>query len=258
MIVSGTVLDGFEVKAEGDIIVSKLVESAKLTAARDVIVKGGVLGRGKGLISAGRDIRIGYAQNAKLEAQGNIYIENYAVNSSIATSKRLIMLEKRGTVLGGEVFALNGIDVKNLGSENGTKTTVEAGTDYLVIRTLAEMEEVIGFCKQNIHKLDEVLLPISAKVNASAPIRPEMKALLIKALEKKKDLNRRMVTITAKRSDLQRLSLDRETCFVKVLETCYPDVSIKIKDLKTIVIKSREHVRFFDDRKTGEIGSGAY
>jgi len=49
VVVCGTVLDGFEIKADGDIIVSKIVESATLTAGRDVIVKGGVLGRGKGL-----------------------------------------------------------------------------------------------------------------------------------------------------------------------------------------------------------------
>jgi uncharacterized protein len=256
--VRGTVLDGFEVKADGDIIVQKIVESARLAAGRDVIVKGGVLGRGKGLVSAGRDIRIGYAQNARLEAQGNIYIGNYAVNSYMATSKQLIMLEKRGAVIGGEVFALRGIDVRTLGSESGIKTYMEAGTDFLVLRTMGEMDGVIAFCEQNIHKIDEALKALAVKFKPGAPLPPAMKQPMAKALEKKRDLERRMTTVQAKRSDLQKASLEKDRCFVKVRDACYSDVSIKIKELKTIVTQVRMHVRFYDDRKTGEIGVGAY
>jgi uncharacterized protein len=258
VLVRGTVLDGFEVKADGDIIVQKIVESARLAAGRDVIVKGGVLGRGKGLVSAGRDIRIGYAQNARLEAQGNIYIGNYAVNSYIATSKQLFALEKRGSVIGGEVFALRGVDVRTLGSETGIKTYVEAGTDYLVLRTMGEMDGVIAFCKQNIQKINEALKALAGKFNTGAPLPQAMKQPMVKALEKKRDLERRMASVLAKRADLKKASLEKERCFVKVKDTCYPDVSIKVKEIKTVVTKSRDNVRFYDDRKTGEIGVGAY
>ena len=57
VVINGTVPDGFEVKAEGDIVVMKIAESARLEAGRDIIIKGGVQGKGKGLVSAGRDIR---------------------------------------------------------------------------------------------------------------------------------------------------------------------------------------------------------
>jgi len=76
VVINGTVPDGFEVKADGDIVVMKIVESARLEAGRDIIIKGGVQGKGKGLVSAGRDVRVGYAQNARMEAEGNIYIDN--------------------------------------------------------------------------------------------------------------------------------------------------------------------------------------
>jgi uncharacterized protein (DUF342 family) len=258
VLVCGTVLDGFEVRADGDVIVQKIVESARLVAGRDVIVKGGVLGRGKGLVSAGRDIRIGYAQNARLEAQGNIYIGNYAVNSYIATSKQLIMQEKRGAVIGGEVFALRGIDIRTLGSETGIKTYVEAGTDYLILRTMGEMDGVIAFCEQNIHKIDEALKALAGKLKSGAPLPQAMKRPMTKAIEKKRDLELRMASVLAKRADLQKASLEKDRCFVKIKDACYTDVSIKIKELKTIVAQARTHVRFYDDRKTGEIGVGAY
>jgi len=102
VVINGTVPDGFEVKADGDIVVMKIVESARLEAGRDIIIKGGVQGKGKGLVSAGRDVRVGYAQNARMEAEGNIYIDNFAINSYLFTSKCLIMKNKKGAVIGGK------------------------------------------------------------------------------------------------------------------------------------------------------------
>jgi hypothetical protein len=94
--ISGNVVEGFGVKADGDIVVVKNVESSRVEAGRDVVVKGGVQGKGKGLVAAGRDVRVGFAQNARLEAQGNIAIANFAVNSYIFTSRQLTMATNRG------------------------------------------------------------------------------------------------------------------------------------------------------------------
>jgi hypothetical protein len=258
VVISGTVLDGFEVKADGDIIVARIVESARLEAGRDVIVKGGVLGRGKGLISAGRDIRIGHAQNARLEAQGAIYIGNYAINSYIATTRNLVMLEKRGAIIGGEVFALRGVDARTIGSESGAKTHIEAGTDYLVMRTIGEMESVIVFCEQNVRKIEDALKAVAGKLGPGGAMQPAMQHPLLKAIEKKRELLQRMAMMQAKRSDLQKASLESGPCYIKVRDTCYPDVSIKIRELKTVLTVPRQHVRFYDDTKAGEIAIGAY
>jgi uncharacterized protein (DUF342 family) len=258
VVINGTVPDGFEVKADGDIVVMKIVESARLEAGRDIIIKGGVQGKGKGLVSAGRDVRVGYAQNARMEAEGNIYIDNFAINSYLFTSKCLIMKNKKGAVIGGEVFALRGIDVKALGSETGVKTTVDAGNDYLVLRRLAEIDIVIEFCKKNIRKIEESLRPLLNKIKSGEDLSSGMKGMIAKALEKKKSLDHQLVIMIAKRSDLYEQSQEKDVCYVKVSQACYPDVMIKIKEFKKSVTAVRENVRFYEDRKTGEIAVGAY
>lgn len=258
VLIFGTVPDGFEVKAVGDIVVLKVVESAKLEAGRDVIIKGGVLGRGKGLVSAGRDVRVGYAQNARIEAQGSIYVENYAVNSYMATSKSLVMQEKRGTIIGGEVFALRGIDVKNLGSENGAKTYIEVGTDFLVLRKIREMDEVIAFCEKNVDKITGALRTIVGKLLPGNELPAHMKQPMAKAIEKKHDLEQKMLTMRAKRSDLQCTFVEMGTCFVKVKDTCFTDVTIKVRDPKLLVNRVMKGVRFFEDRKSGIVKANSY
>jgi hypothetical protein len=258
VLINGNVPDGFEVKAEGDIIVAKIVESARLEAGRDVIVKGGIQGKGKGLVSAGRDIRAGYAQNARLEAQGAIYIENSAINSYIFTSKCLVMLDKKGSVIGGEVFAQRGIDVRVLGSETGVKTFVEAGTNFLVMRKMAELDAAVEFCRTNIDKIEDSLKALDGRAKEGRTLEPGMKRVVDKALEKKKELEQRRAVMIAKRNDLSQQSQERDVCCIKVKQTCYPDVCIKIKEYKTLVSKPRDNVRFYEDRKAGEIAVGAY
>jgi uncharacterized protein (DUF342 family) len=258
VLINGNVPDGFEVKAEGDIIVAKIVENARLEAGRDVVIKGGVQGKGKGLISAGRDIKVGYAQNARLEAQGTIYIKNFAINSYVFTSKNIIMLEKRGSIIGGEAFAQQGIDVRVLGSENGVKTFVEVGTNYLVMRRISELDAAIGFCERNIMKIDDSLKTFYSRMKSGQPLSDATKQAIAKTLGKKKDLEQRRAVMFAKRTDLCAQSLERDACFVKVKQTCFPDVTIKIKEYKTVVSKARENVRFFEDRKAEAIAVGVY
>jgi uncharacterized protein (DUF342 family) len=258
VIINGTVPDGFEVKADGDIVVFKIVESARLEAGRDIIIKGGIQGKGKGLVYAGRDLHAGYAQNARLEAEGNIYVDNFAINSYICTTKSLIMRNKKGAVIGGEVFALRGIDVRILGSETGVKTLIDAGNDYLAMRRLSELDGAISFIKANIRKIEESLRPLFKKIKFGEAVPESMKPLVAKAVEKRKNLERRVEVMAAKRSDLSRHSQECDSCIVKVSHACYPDVMIKIKEMKKSMTSARENVRFYEDKNTGDIAVSAY
>ncbi|MBN1577115.1 MAG: DUF342 domain-containing protein [Chitinispirillaceae bacterium] len=258
VLINGNVPDGFEVKAEGDIIVAKIVESARLEAGRDIVIKGGVQGKGKGLISAGRDIRTGYAQNARLEAQGTIYIDNFTINSYIFTSRYLVMKKKRGSVIGGEIFAQRGIDVKVLGSETGVKTFVEAGTNYLIMRKISELDETIDFCEKNVAKIESSLKELHTRIKEGQKLDEGLKQVVSKALEKKDEIEQQRSVMLSRRSDLQAQSRENETCYVKISQTCYQDVFIKIKEYKTLVTKPRGNVRFFEDRKNGQLAAGAY
>lgn len=258
VLINGNVREGFEIEAEGDIMVSKNVESARLKAGRDVVVKRGIQGKGKGLVAAGRDIRASYAQNARLEAQGNVYIENSAINSHIFTSKYLKMQEKRGVVIGGEVCAQRGIDVKMLGSENGVKTYVDVGTDYLVVKKIAELDQAIDFHRAGVKKIDETLRAVSDALGKDQPLAPGRRKLVKRALAKKNELEQRLKVMFAKKSDLVALSKTQDVCFVKVSKTCFPDVYMKIRGQMILVSEKRENVRFYEDRKDGEIKTGAY
>jgi uncharacterized protein (DUF342 family) len=168
------------------------------------------------------------------------------------------MLDKKGSVIGGEVFAQRGIDVRVLGSETGVKTFVEAGTNFLVMRKVAELDTAAEFCRTNIDKIEDSLKALYGRAKSSQTFDPGMKRVVDKALEKKKDLEQRRAVMIAKRNDLSLQSQERDACYVKVKQTCYPDVYIKIKEYKTLVSKPRDNVRFSEDREARGIAVGAY
>ncbi|MFH0919282.1 MAG: FapA family protein [Fibrobacterota bacterium] len=258
VIITGDVKDGFEVNATGDIVIMKNVESARVVAGRDITIKGGVLSKGKGLVSAGRDITVDYVQNARLEAQGHIYIENFAVNSYICTSRSLKMQNKRGTILGGEVYAQKGLDVRILGSDSGKKTFVEAGTDFLVLKRIFELEEAIRFTETNIVKINTVIRPVMELARTQPQVLKEKQEILKKTLEKRKELELQQSTMQQRLSDLQEQLNDKEAAVVKVSVICHPDVQIKIKELKMLVMRPQTHKMFYADAQAGEVKVAEY
>ncbi len=258
VIVCGNVPDGFEIRAEGDIIVFKNVEAARLIAGRDIIIKGGVQGKGKGLVNAGRDIYTDYVQNGRLEAQGGIEIGNFSINSYIATTNQLKLLQKRGAFIGGELYALKGIDVRSLGSEQGVKTYVEIGTDFIVLKKINELNQVFTMLSTNLSKIDQTLKTVSAALKKDPSLLSSRKPLIVKALAKRKEIENNKNILQVKIDQLKEQAQYCEPCFAKILDTCYTDVTIKIRNCHTTITKPRSNIRFYEDTEYGRIGCKFY
>lgn len=67
--IKGDVLSGFKVQAEGSIFINGLVEAATIEAGGDVLVKKGIVGRGKAVIKSGNNVTSKYIENASVIAK---------------------------------------------------------------------------------------------------------------------------------------------------------------------------------------------
>ncbi len=257
VLVHGNVREGFEVKAEGDVIIMKCVESAKVEAGRDVRIAGGIIGQGKGLVSAGRDVYAEYVQNGRIEAQANVYLNDFSVNSYVFCNY-LNMQQKHGSVVGGEVYAQRGIDVLNIGSASGTKTYVHIGIDFLVKRKIGEIDKTIEFYEGMQKKIDGVLKPILAKLSKPEEAAKVNKSVIKKTMGKRKQIVDSLKVMQSKKSQLESQLEVEGICFTKVKAICFSDVFITIKNLKVTNIKKRQNIRFYEDEQAGEIKTGAY
>jgi len=128
VVISGDVRSGFRVEATDSIIIEGDVEAAEIRSKHgDVIVKMGILGKGRGKIVAGNNVVCGFIQDAEIKANNNVIAERYIINSDVYAGNKIIVNENEGLIRGGKVFGEKGIEAKEAGSIKNIKTKMGMG-----------------------------------------------------------------------------------------------------------------------------------
>ena len=147
VIITGSVRRGFEVRARDDVIVHGVVEGASIHAGGLVDLRKGLIGDEEASVTAGRGLRLLYAQNAKVACRGDIELLDADMGSELTCSGALLATQGRGRLRGGRYRAGHGIRARELGSELGAHTIVEAGVDVLLEEERAELTAALEACR---------------------------------------------------------------------------------------------------------------
>ena len=150
--ISGNVQDEFTVDAYSLEILG-VVGSAVVKSKGDLLIKGGVNGRGKSTISCGGNAEIKYINSALLEVKGDLVVRKEIVNSHVRCNGKVTSKK----IIGGEVCGLKGIEAVLIGSEVGTPTTIFAGHNY-------EIERIENAMSVLSAQIEATLKPIKNKL----------------------------------------------------------------------------------------------
>lgn len=126
VVVAGNVRTGFTVKAKGDIQVNGVVEGATLIAGGNIVIKRGVQGMGKGMLSAGGDICAQFFESANVSAKGDV-ISGSMLHSNVLAGGRITVSGRKGFIVGGEVVCNTYLEVSNIGNKMETQTIIKVG-----------------------------------------------------------------------------------------------------------------------------------
>jgi len=184
VVVSGTVLAGYAIFAGGDVIITGAVEAALVSADGAVRVTEGIKGAKRGTIRARTTIEASFAEQAMLLAVEDITLKSAALLCNIKTNGKLSLQGDKGHLYGGVCRARKGIEVQNLGSENGAKTQVSFGQDYLVKDAIESEEREIEKVKSMVLMADRKMREQEKEGGNLDAIRQE-KLRLVKILEKR-------------------------------------------------------------------------
>ena len=127
--INGNVLSGFGVECGQSISVNGEIEAAKVTSKSGKIsCTRGILGKGKAVVSSGRDIEAEFIQEAVIECMGDLYVKSSILNVTGTIGGNLIMEDSdTGLIIGGELVCKGNINVAEIGNKQHVKTIISMG-----------------------------------------------------------------------------------------------------------------------------------
>lgn len=134
VIIGGDIYPGFSVHAEGSVTVRGVVDRATIEAGHDIVARG-IVGDGRGLITAGGNMTVGYAHQANLAAGATLTVNREIVGCTVFADK--VLTSPSGRIVGGDITARDEISTAVLGS------TQEVPTLVTILRTAEHQEPVI-------------------------------------------------------------------------------------------------------------------
>lgn len=247
VVVKGSVEDGFDIKASGNIEVSGTVGKCHLESDGDIIVSSGVIGRDEGTITCGGSLWAKFIQNTKVQVEENVIVTDSIMNSDISAQKKIILQGKRAQVTGGHLFATECVLAKNIGSNGGgTETIIEVGYDP---KAKHRLDELIEMQNNNIKRLEEIELDISTlenmkKIRKALPKDKEEN--LQKLTEQKNSIISENYSYNDEITKLQaRLRELKNIGKVYVSGTVYAGVKIYIRDEKDEIRADAKNLTFY-------------
>jgi hypothetical protein len=238
VIIKGEIKDGFKVHSGGSVFCAKTLDASEVIAKKDLIVKQGIIGRNKGRIKVAGEVRTKFIENCYLEAKGSVYVDNGIMNSAIHSLKR-VELVKKGIVIGGTLYAQDGVTAVQIGSALGPRTEIYCGIDYSV-------EQKLEWIRDKNIELVFKLKQIEKKLKAASAGRDKLLEVGGKIKQAIHKLNEAANALVFK--------LDKnEAAEVIVKGVIFPGAYIEIGHISYIVPRRMARVRFKLDKIKGKV-----
>lgn len=155
VVISGTISDGFTVKARGSIQVGERIGKVKLIAGADVILKAGINGSNDGSIECEGDLYSRFIESSNIICGSNLFVEESIMNSNLQVKNNIILVGKRAELIGGKTVLGGSLRLKKLGSSTELKTEVIIGIDPIKFRLIDKLKTELTEKKDMLIKLND-------------------------------------------------------------------------------------------------------
>lgn len=173
--VRGNILEGYSVKCVGDITVSGMVEGATIETKGNAEIRGGITGMDCAKIQCKGDLKTKFIESATVIVNGNIDTD-YILNSNVSCNGELKAMGRKGVIIGGNCTALQLIETKSIGNDNGSKTNVTVGITTEIIEKRKHLIAELSNCEeeQNKHIKDLQYLTFKMQMGDLSPDRQRL------------------------------------------------------------------------------------
>jgi len=222
VMVTGDIRSGAAVLVDGNLRVLGTIEDAQIEATGDVTIGGGYAGIGLGNVICGGDFRANFVQGQRVQARGDIIVETGVLSGALFASKRVVVGNGEGRIVGGETQAYAGIKTGSIGGRRpittrlqvGIDPTVNLGIECLERKAMELARRRIGFLKDSIYLERK---PGESPRNAAADLKAAADAVQADIMEVGEEI-----------IDLRKVARMNTEATIEVHRICHPPVEVSI------------------------------
>ena len=244
VIIHGNVPTGAVIKATGSVTIDGTVEGCLIDANKDVIIRGGMLGQGRGMIKTRGNLHAKFLEYATVKAEGAVETDS-AISCDITSNDKVYLRGKHASMVGGIIHAARGVEAFNFGNEYGLKTEIYAGVNWEVKRELSYHENCINEAQDVLNKINiglKQLEEAAREQGLDLSKDPRKASLLRTRIVKQADL----ATHTQALNNMSKIVDAAHGASVKVLHNVYSGVTIGVNDAILQIQDQQESVSFFE------------
>lgn len=251
--VKENVINGFQLKAEGDIEILGVVEGANIESLGDILIRKGVQGYNTGKISSKGNVVAKFIENSSISCRRDLTAEAI-MHSDVVCNGSVNVIGKKGLLVGGTCRARKEIKAKIIGSRMATSTTLEVGVEPETKIKYEKLEKEIFTMKKNLSKIEKSLIVLEKILKSNKSEEKKELYIKLKNIEKtlRINLNRSNKELNLIKKEINNVSRGK----IKVEDIIYPGVKIIIGDSVMFIRDEMSNCTFYEDK--GEIKIGPY
>ena len=242
--ITGNVISGFAVTATENIEIDGYVEGSAIEAGGNVVIKGGVQGRGTANIKAGGSVAMLFVEHARVEAGKDIVVGEVLHADLSAREKVLVNLGK-GQACGGTLRAGSLVAVRLLGSELGVPTRVVVGYDPEAKKRLESLKKEKSGLKESLAKTEGGIATLE-ECKREGTFTSRREELYTRLLAAREQLQGEMERVDSELAEVEPTVTEAVTPEVKVQDTVFPNTTICVKSASLLVKEVWRRATFFE------------
>jgi uncharacterized protein (DUF342 family) len=241
VVIDGPVSDGFKIYSGGSITIKQTFDVTDAIAKGDLLVAGGIIGRGQAIVKTGGFLKTKFIENCRVAARKTITVEKEIINSSVFTLERVELGEK-GLILGGDIYTVGGIRAGGIGRKAGKATRIHCGIDFTAQQEKEKYNYQLRILAAKLAKLRELI----AKEGEGSEKRAKLDELIHRLEAEQKEAS-------AKVGDLLGRIVTNDSACVEVSGEIVPGTLIEICQVALFVSEPLRRVRIKLDKTSGRV-----
>lgn len=235
VVVKGDLEPGSRVDAGGDCEIRGTVERAVLNVGGNLVVHGGVVGRGdEPCVVRGR-MSAKYVLDAELEVGETMLIES-EITHSIVRCRGAVEVP-RGRIVSGDVLALGGVIAGVAGGEGLSRTVITAGLDHRWEAEVASREEQARGHERNRVRIQSTVRPLLEREKS---LTPQQREAATELLARAEEMETTIAELTRAAEHFAADSRARCVSRVLVLQRAHADTVFVLAEGRLVLDEVRE------------------